>query len=358
MKGTVLNMFSMNSTYRSITSDPDIYLYVRMFIPPDILNAIPPEMYDCSMQEIKDSITLPWGVPYISEQVVYAAVCAAEIKEGNKWSTVSVWNPVREDFVPAADNSKNCACIFFRKEPAAECSGSKRPAVIICPGGAYEKVAMSHEGFTYAEILENAGFRSFVLNYRTVPNYYPEPQKDLLLAIKYLRLNSEKLGIDPEKIILVGSSAGGHLVASEALYSEDINAALLKELAASNPVLYEKYADISSAPDMLGLCYPVISFVSEQHEGSFINLSGGDESLRDKLSVDLNADSSYPRTFIWRCDDDELVPASNSDRMYEALKKAGVEAKICRYPSGGHGIGLADGTSAEGWIHKMIEFFR
>ncbi|MBP5304783.1 MAG: prolyl oligopeptidase family serine peptidase, partial [Lachnospiraceae bacterium] len=80
-------------------------------------------------------------------------------------------------------------------------------------------------------------------------------------------------------------------------------------------------------------------------------------SLRDKMSIDLHVTSEYPKTFVWACDDDDLVPPSNAWRKYEALKAAGVEAKLGTYPTGGHGCATGKGTSAEGWVEEMLDFF-
>ena len=109
--------------------------------------------------------------------------------------------------------------------------------------------------------------------------------------------------------------------------------------------------------DKVVLSYPVISFVSEAHEQSFVELTGGAEELRDKLSIELHVNGDYPKTFVWACDDDSTVPPSNSKRMYEALKAAGVEAGYKTYPTGDHGIATAEGTSAENWIQDMLVFF-
>ena len=110
-------------------------------------------------------------------------------------------------------------------------------------------------------------------------------------------------------------------------------------------------------PDKVCLCYPVISFLSEDHEPSFQALTGGDESLREHLSIEKQVDPDYPKTFIWTCADDSLVPPSNASRMAEALEAQKVPHKFCLYPQGEHGCFLAVGTSAEGWVDEMLDFF-
>ena len=149
-----------------------------------------------------------------------------------------------------------------------------------------------------------------------------------------------------DDLTVVGFSAGGHLVASQACYSDDYNNALMEELAKENEVLFDRFHKLSARPNNIALAYPVINFVSDQHEDSFINLTGGNEELCNRLSIDLHISDGYPKTFIWACDDDDLVPPSNAARMYHALKKAGVDTDYRAYPTGGHGIATGEGTSA------------
>jgi acetyl esterase/lipase len=226
---------------------------------------------------------------------------------------------------------------------------------LIVPGGAYSGVAVSNEGIETARVLEKAGYAVVVMNYRCAPNYYPKPQLDLALAIKQMRHLAAEYDL-VDDLMVVGFSAGGHLVASEVCYHDEIEAALKNELERDDKQLFNQLEKFSALPDKVVLAYPVINFISEQHEQSFTNLTGGDESLREKLSIDLHVTGDYPKTFVWACDDDDLVPPSNASRMYEALKKSGAEAGYKAYPSGGHGCATGAGTSAERWIEDMIEF--
>ena len=124
------------------------------------------------------------------------------------------------------------------------------------------------------------------------------------------------------------------------------------------PKLAESYKGISVKPDKICLNYPVISFLEEDHEPSFQALTGGNETLRNKLSVEQHIDITYPKTFVWACEDDALVPASNAKRMGEALKRAGVHCELNIYPAGGHGCRLGEETSAKGWADAMTAFMR
>ena len=103
-------------------------------------------------------------------------------------------------------------------------------APVICPGGGYENISFHGEGLVTAWRLEKAGYRTFILNYRYSPNRYPAPQLDLALAIKYLRANAAELQINPDDLMILGYSAGGHLCASTAALHEELEGALQQEL--------------------------------------------------------------------------------------------------------------------------------
>jgi len=230
-----------------------------------------------------------------------------------------------------------------------------KPAAIICAGGAYMGVNLVHEGIETAQSLDNLGYATFVLYYRTAPNTYPEPQKDLALAIKYIRANADSYGINPDDILVTGYSAGGHLAASEALYAEEIESELMNDLESDYPELAAKYAGISVKPNKLSLNYPLINMTNEDFTGSVQAHTGGDESLYEKLSIELHAGPDFPKTFIWANDDDtEVNPISNAAALAQRLEEQGVEVKYCTYPSGGHGVALGLGTSCEGWIETMV----
>ena len=234
--------------------------------------------------------------------------------------------------------------------------GEVERCLIVCPGGGYENLAFSSEGVKTAQRLIEGGYKAFILNYRYSPNRWPKPQEDLALAILHVRANAKEYGIDPDNLMILGYSAGGHLCASTAALRTEIAEALFADLAEMRPDLCEKYRDISVRPDKVCLCYPVISFLSNQHEPSFQALTGGDETLREHLSIEKQVDGTYPKTFIWTCADDSLVPPDNAERMGKALSDAGIESRLIVYPQGEHGCSIGIGTSAEGWIDEMLEF--
>ncbi len=203
--------------------------------------------------------------------------------------------------------------------------------VIICPGGGYSGRA-AHEGMGYAEYLNQNGYHAFVLNYRVAPYRHPAELTDALRAIRYARFHAEKFGIKPDKIAIMGSSAGGHLA---------VTAGEHFDYGLENG---DEIDRVSSRPDGLILCYPVVSLVSEfTHRGSRYNLIGnpGDEELAKKLSGELSVRDDMPPTFIWHTFADAGVPVENSLLLGCALKKKNIPTEIHILPTGGHGLGLA-----------------
>lgn len=169
-----------------------------------------------------------------------------------------------------------------------------KPALIICPGGAYEFVSFQNEWTPVQIVAEKNGYVPFILRYRTAPSRYTKPQMDLLETIKYVKDNAIKYQTDPERIGIIGFSAEGHLCASAA--------ALYKTLLPE------------ARPDAVVLGYPVISFEKDiAHKGSVFALTGKyDETLRHKLSVENLIKTGFPPTFAWTCKDDETVPYENT----------------------------------------------
>lgn len=211
------------------------------------------------------------------------------------------------------------------------------------------------EGIQLAQRMErDGGYKAFILNYRMHPNKYPLPQIDLAMAVMHVRAHAADYGIDPDRMIVLGSSAGGHLCASEAFLHESLKTEILRELPENRK---EKYQKISARPDGVGLLYPVVSFLSEYHEGSFLNLTGGKSELKEKLSVELHIGTDYPVTYAFANADDGCVPASNTIRLGEAFEKAGVPHLCQIYPSGDHGIGLGYDHSCREWSENMLRFF-
>ncbi len=347
-------MYTANSTVNEILADELVQKHFGYMMPMFFLMIAPEEMRDLPIGELKSKVSMPWGSPYFSDEIVTVANQLHELANQENYQFIKLWDDVTPDgYFPSMDGSKDeVGLLVFKKslQPG-------RPVALIVPGGAYESVAVSHEGFLTANALQDKGYAVAILNYRCSPNRYPSPQKDLALAIKRMRclMKEEKLA---EDLMVVGFSAGGHLAASETCYATEIDQLLMEELKAEAPELYQKIDGISAKADKVCLSYPVISMKSEIHEQSMENLTGKDASLCEKLSIDEHVNADYPKTFLWACQDDALVPYSNTTRMAEALKKAGVDSKCVIYPTGDHGIATAVGTSAEGWVQELVDFIK
>ena len=222
------------------------------------------------------------------------------------------------------------------------------PTVIVCPGGAYEFLSFNAEGGDYAKAFNKAGFNVFLLNYRVAgAARFPNPMEDLARAICFIKAHAAAFCVNEEKLVIVGSSAGGHLCAYFGARYREFE------------TLYQQ-KEYSLRPSAIVLSYPVISMCEETHELSrarLLGLHSTREEQEDK-SVELIADENYPPTFFWHCEGDRTVPISNSIRFDERLTKLGVKHVFMRYPDGGHGIGLGRNTTADGWFERAVDFLK
>jgi len=211
----------------------------------------------------------------------------------------------------------------------------RRGAVIICPGGGYE-IHAPHEAEPVAEWLNRQGLTAFILRYRFAPHRHPAPLEDAARAVRYVRCHAARWKVDPQHIGILGFSAGGHLAATIGTHFD------AGQATASDPV-----ERMSSRPDALILCYPVISLLKFGHVGSMENLLGPNppEELRRELSNDLRVTAATPPAFLWHTASDETVPVEQSLMFAEALGKSGVSFELHVFPSGQHGLGLSDATS-------------
>ena len=224
-------------------------------------------------------------------------------------------------------------------------------AVIICPGGGYGILAAGHEGADVAKVFNDTGVTAFVLRYR-LPNdecmIHKEyvPLMDAQQAIYFVRSHAQQYHIDPNKIGIMGFSAGGHVASTAGTHFEPV----LKELASENV-----------RPDFMMLIYPVISFNEEiGHIGSRDNLLGKDP---DKQLVHLfsNEEQVTPRTpptFLVHASDDDGVNPENSIRFYQALLKNKVPAELHLYERGGHGFGLHNIMTSEDWFKSCVDWMK
>ena len=202
-------------------------------------------------------------------------------------------------------------------------------AVIIFTGGAYARRA-PHEAEPYALEINRMGLWAFVVDYAVAPEVYPAALNDGIAAIELARQTE---GVNPEKIAVMGSSAGGHLAAS---------LATLK--------------DRSIRPNAQILCYPVTDM--ESHSGSYENLLGGETDKADEHNPTALSDESCPPAFIWHTSSDPSVDVKGTYRYATRLSELGVPVEMHIYPVGGHGLGLANGLydrATEPYVQRWIE---
>lgn len=210
-------------------------------------------------------------------------------------------------------------------------SAAPTGAVIVCPGGGYEHLAL-HEGAPVAEMLNRAGIAGFVLRYRLAPHRHPAPLHDLQRAIQLVRLHAKDWKVKPDRIAVLGFSAGGHLASTALTHFDGGNA------QAPDPV-----DRVSCRPDAGILCYSVISFGTFGHHGSMVNLIGENppEPLRMSLSNELQVTRETPPCFLWHTANDQGVPVENSLQFASALSRCKVPYALHVFPTGPHGLGLA-----------------
>jgi acetyl esterase/lipase len=227
-------------------------------------------------------------------------------------------------------------------------------AVVVLPGGSYVNLAAIHEGREVADWFTQRGFRAFVLSYRLSSHGYllPVPLLDARRAIQTVRARALDYHIDPDRIVVIGFSAGGHLAALAAT-----------QPVPGNPDAEDPIERASSRPDFLVLGYPWIGAISSDTSHlsycKLFNLMDRCEALRLAYSPDLFVTKDTPPTFIFHTFNDQTVPVEQGLRFYEALLKAGVPSEMHIFANGPHGVGLG-GTDAalEQWPGLLEAWLR
>lgn len=222
-------------------------------------------------------------------------------------------------------------------------------AIIVCPGGGYVRTAFEKEGTRVAERLLQDSITVFVLNYRLPDPRWQEdpsvaPLQDARAAIRYVRSRAEAYQVNPQKIGIMGFSAGGHLAAT-----------------AATMALPDEVALPDARPDFVILIYPVISFSDQlTHKGSRTRLIGENPNENDILrwSADNQVTSDSPPAFLVHAGNDKSVPVGNSLAYYSACIRAGVAAEMHLYPAGGHGFGLYNPTTADDWTKRLSHWLQ
>lgn len=223
-------------------------------------------------------------------------------------------------------------------------------AVVICPGGGYCALA-DHEGEGYALWFAEHGITPFVLKYRLGSAGYRHPimLQDAARALRTVRANAACWNVDPTRIAIIGSSAGGHLAST-----------LLTHFDAGDPKAADPIDRVSSRPDLGILCYAVITMTEKTHGGSRDNLLGENPSkeLIDFLSSEKQVTPQTPPCFVWHTGEDGAVPVENSIEFARALRANGVPFDLHIYQKGPHGIGLVDPASPHPWAADCLYWLR
>ena len=221
------------------------------------------------------------------------------------------------------------------------------PAVIICPGGAYARLASNHEGRQVANYFNSMGVAAFVLRYRLGPRYHhPVELGDIQRAIRLVRARAPEWNLDPARIGVVGFSAGGHLAMTASTLFDAGNALAADPIDRAN-----------SRPDFAVLGYPVISMIEPwTHKNSRDNLLGPnpDPAVAARLSGERAVTKDTPPTFLFLTNEDATVAPENSVQYFLALRKAGVSAELHVFANGPHGVGLANNDPALSEWSKLL----
>ncbi len=232
--------------------------------------------------------------------------------------------------------SKNSFATTYIWKTNHEMPEKKRPTIVICPGGGYQFVSYREDEPVAFQYLAR-GYNVVVLRYSVYPDAtYPTALLELGRVMLTLREHAEEWLIDENKIVLMGFSAGGHLVASYSCFwtKEFLSGAL----ECSNDML---------KPNGLVLAYPVITSGEYAHRGSFVNLLGDRyDELVDEMSLENQVTKDNPPTFLWHTYTDGSVPVENSLLFTRALREKGISAELHIYSEGEHGLSLASELTA------------
>lgn len=231
--------------------------------------------------------------------------------------------------LPRPENGAGYLTAVIHDQSAEYCSLCVRPAMLVIGGGGYSYVS-AREKEPIALKFADAGYNSFILEYSCAPVTFPAQLIEGCMATAYIRENSEKYHIDPDKVAAVGFSAGGHCLGLLAFMydAEEVKAALGEKY---------KLAKLNAAI----FAYAVITSGEKAHRGSIDNVSGGDEILKERLSLENRVTPAAPPAFIWCTENDEGVPSENSLYLALAYRKCGVPYELHVFENGTHGLSLA-----------------
>lgn len=245
--------------------------------------------------------------------------------------------------------------VTYIQDDSQDIAIHERPMVVVCPGGAYCMTSDREAEVIVFQMLA-MGCNAALLRYSCAPSVFPTALVELASSVKLIREHAKEWYIDPDKIIVMGFSAGGHLAASFGMFWN-------RKFLADRLGIDCKSQEVLKPNGMI-LCYPVITSGEYAHKDSFRwllglmdqesvpeKLEGFEEAcsvdeMMEKLSLEKQVSEDTPKAFIWHTFEDGSVPVENSLLLVSALRKAGISTEFHMYPQGGHGLALASNQTA------------
>jgi acetyl esterase/lipase len=247
---------------------------------------------------------------------------------------------------PIGDGSTETAksAITVYRPSADKANGA---AMVICPGGGYGGLVVGAEGHGIAQWLVQHGIAGIVLEYRLPAGRSFVPLLDAQRAIRTVRARAAAWKIQPNRIGIIGFSAGGHLASTAGTHFDE-----------GDPKSADPIGQVSCRPDFVVLVYPVVTMGEKTHQGSKTNLLGRDPKaeLVELFSNEKQVTDRTPPMFLAHAKDDKPVPPENSRMLYEALKTHHVPAEYLELPSGGHGLSGYKGPMWDAWQTRSLEW--
>jgi len=245
--------------------------------------------------------------------------------------------------------------VFFLTDPPSPdvklvlCPPRVKPngiGVVVCPGGGYSMLCSSYEGYEIADWLGGYGITTAVLHY-AVPGHHPGPMRQAQQSIRILRAHAEEFGLRPDRIGIMGFSAGGHVAATAATHIQK-----------ADPAGKTREERVSSRPDFQILIYPVITMGEFTHAGSRKNLLGPDPApeLADLLSNEKQVTAETPQAFVCHSVKDSAVPVTNSRMYVGSLRRCAVPVEYLELPEGEHGLGCGKGPIWPVWQKACLQW--
>lgn len=258
-----------------------------------------------------------------------------------------IWAEGAPDAKGSADSDQPTLTVFLPEEELSVGTG-----VVVFPGGGYSHLAMEHEGYDVAGWLNEMGIAAFVVKYRLGDKYrHPTQLRDAQQAVQLVRVNAKEWNIEPDKVGVLGFSAGGHLATTVGTHFE------AEKSNSASPA-----DQFNSRPDFMILIYPVITMQADfTHQGSRYHLLEGkpDEELVKLLSNEQQVSDRTPPTFLVHTSNDSAVPVQNSVQFYQSLIEHGVPAEMHLFEDGPHGFGLApDNPQLSKWTELCEQWLR